>query len=185
MRVVAGVAKGRLLRAPAGRCTRPTSDRVREAVFSMLASMDAVEGAAVADLFAGSGALGIEALSRGAASATFVDSAQEAVAAIRSNLAVLSHSAVDATVVRADVPAWAAARAAAGAPELDLTFADPPYAWGGWPTLLRSLRLVGGLVVAETGSPWAPVAGWETVRTKRYGSTVVTVLATHEGGGGR
>src|SRR5258706_7562012 len=87
MRVVSGTAKGRKLVAPAGRSTRPTSDRVREAIFSMLASLDALEGAIVVDLFAGSGALGIEALSRGAAHATFYELDREAVAAIETNLA--------------------------------------------------------------------------------------------------
>src|SRR5207247_7816272 len=87
MRVVAGSAKGRRLTAPPGRDVRPTSDRVREAVFSSLVSMDAVEGASVLDLFAGSGALGIEALSRGAATATFVDDDRVAVETVRANLA--------------------------------------------------------------------------------------------------
>src|SRR5439155_576656 len=82
VRVVAGSAKGRRLQAPPGRDVRPTSDRVREAVFSSLASMEAVEGASVLDLFAGTGALGIEALSRGAATATFVDDDPRAVAAV-------------------------------------------------------------------------------------------------------
>src|SRR5579864_1384618 len=94
MRVVSGTHRGRMLRAPKGRATRPTSDRVREALFSILAS---VEGANVLDLFAGSGALGIEALSRGAVSATFVDSAPAAIAAVRANLEDLG---LDAEVVR-------------------------------------------------------------------------------------
>src|SRR5438093_104252 len=102
MRVVAGTARGRRLQAPPGRDVRPTSDRVREAVFSSLASLDVIEGATVADLFAGSGAMGVEALSRGAASATFVDSSAAAVAAIRANLADTGLAGT-ATVVRADV----------------------------------------------------------------------------------
>jgi 16S rRNA (guanine966-N2)-methyltransferase len=88
VRVVAGAARGRPLRAPAGRGTRPTSDRVREAMFSMLASMDALEGAVVVDLFAGSGALGIEALSRGAGRAVFVDDDRSALDAVQANLAL-------------------------------------------------------------------------------------------------
>ncbi|MBA2342365.1 MAG: RsmD family RNA methyltransferase, partial [Thermoleophilaceae bacterium] len=86
MRIVAGEAKGRRLRAPAGRETRPTADRVREALFSILGS---VEGLRVLDLFAGSGALGIEALSRGAARAVFTDNARPALDALRDNLAAL------------------------------------------------------------------------------------------------
>ncbi|MFN2506284.1 MAG: RsmD family RNA methyltransferase, partial [Acidimicrobiales bacterium] len=89
MRVVAGLAGGRRLQAPEGRSIRPTSERVREAVFASLGSLGAVQGARVLDLFAGSGALGIEALSRGARSATFVDSDLRAVAAIRANLAAV------------------------------------------------------------------------------------------------
>jgi len=118
LRVVAGAFKGRRLAAPRGARTRPTADRVREALFSMLAY---VEGARVLDLYAGSGALGIEALSRGAASAVFVDDDARAVAAIERNLEPLG---ADATVVQADVERFL--DRAAGA--FDLVFCDPPYA---------------------------------------------------------
>ncbi|MGH9115035.1 MAG: RsmD family RNA methyltransferase [Acidimicrobiales bacterium] len=169
MRVVAGAARGRDLRAPAAG-TRPTSDRVREAVFSVLASMRAVEGAVVIDLFAGSGALGIEALSRGAVKATFVDHSRGAVDAIRSNLAVLGELSVRGEVVLAD-----AVRYAAGAPPADVVFADPPYDWGGWGTLLSALGGRAAVLVAETGAPLETGPAWETVKVKRYGGTVVTV----------
>jgi 16S rRNA (guanine(966)-N(2))-methyltransferase RsmD len=118
MRVVAGRYRGRTLHAPKGASTRPTSDKVREALFSVLGD---VEGVRVLDLFAGSGALGIEALSRGAAEATFVDSDQRAAAAIRRNLDELGVAA--ATVRRRDVLAFL--RSADG--QFDLVFADPPY----------------------------------------------------------
>src|SRR3954467_4150678 len=104
VRVIAGEWGGRRLQAPPGDATRPTSDRVREAVFNALGSLGAVEGAAVADLFAGSGAMGIEALSRGAASVTFVDSARPARAAIEANLAATGF-AEQARVVAGDVMA--------------------------------------------------------------------------------
>ena len=117
MRVVAGAFGGRRLQAPVGQATRPTADRVREAVFSILGSM---EGLRVLDLFAGSGALGIEALSRGAAEAVLVDSAPGAVAAVRRNLAELG---AEAQVLRQDALRWLAG--AEG--EYDLVFADPPY----------------------------------------------------------
>ena len=112
MRVIAGEKGGRRLVAPEGRRTRPTSDRVREAAFSMMESSMAEEGrgldgAVVWDLFAGSGALGIEALSRGAARATFVDNARSAVSAMTANLARLGYSAARAKVVQADVLRWA------------------------------------------------------------------------------
>jgi 16S rRNA (guanine966-N2)-methyltransferase len=115
--VVAGTFKGRRLVAPRGTRTRPTADRVREALFSMLGD---VEGARVLDLYAGSGALGIEALSRGADSAVFVERDPHAVAAIRRNLAAIG---VEATVSRQDV-----LRFLAGADgPFDLVFCDPPY----------------------------------------------------------
>lgn len=121
MRVIAGTYGGRELVAPRGRSTRPTSDRVREALFSILG--DNVRGARVLDLFAGSGALGIEALSRGAAQATLVDSAGAAIDAIRRNLQTLG---VDAEVVRA--PALRFLQSARGrARQYDLLFLDPPY----------------------------------------------------------
>ena len=120
MRVIAGSRRGATLIAPRGQATRPTSDRVREAVFSILGDID---GARVLDLFAGSGALAIEALSRGAANATLVDSAPAAVAAIRRNLRELG---LDAEVRRDDALRFAE-RARIAAPQYDLVFLDPPY----------------------------------------------------------
>ena len=117
MRVVAGTFKGRRLVAPRGTRTRPTADRVREALFSMLGD---VGGARVLDLYAGSGALGIEALSRGADSAVFVESDARAIAAIERNLASIG---VEATVWRRDVLRFLAR---ADGP-FDLVFCDPPY----------------------------------------------------------
>lgn len=118
MRIVAGIHKGRRLHAPPGRDTRPTSDRVREALFQMLGPLD---GLHVLDLFAGSGALAIEALSRGAASAVLVDDDPRAVATIRRNLEPLG---VDARVHRADALTFL--RGWKG-PPFDLVLADPPY----------------------------------------------------------
>jgi 16S rRNA (guanine966-N2)-methyltransferase len=117
VRVVAGQFKGRRLAAPRGTRTRPTADKVREALFSMLGE---VGGARVLDLYAGSGALGIEALSRGAASAVFVERDARAVAAIERNLEPLD---VEATVARADAVRWLAR--AEG--QFELVFCDPPY----------------------------------------------------------
>jgi 16S rRNA (guanine966-N2)-methyltransferase len=117
MRIVAGTYGGRRITAPAGRSTRPTSDRVREALFSILGS---VEGLCVLDLFAGSGALWIEALSRGAAEAVFVDSDPRAVQAIEQNVANLGAAG---RVTRRDALAWL--KAADGT--FDLVFVDPPY----------------------------------------------------------
>ncbi|MEX2252905.1 MAG: 16S rRNA (guanine(966)-N(2))-methyltransferase RsmD [Thermoleophilaceae bacterium] len=122
MRIVAGESKGRRLRAPAGRATRPTADRVREALFSILGP---VEGLRVLDLFAGSGALGIEALSRGADTAVFVDSDRRAVRAVRGNLDAAGMDG-RADVVRADALRYLSRARAAGC-SFGLILLDPPY----------------------------------------------------------
>jgi 16S rRNA (guanine966-N2)-methyltransferase len=181
MRVIAGDNGGRRLVAPPGRATRPTSDRVREAIFSMLESslLDTsltggaatLEGAAVWDLFAGSGAMGIEALSRGAAHVTFVEQARSAVSAVRANLAALGYGPQRSTIVAADVLNWVGP--AQG--KVDLVMADPPYAWQGWDVLLVRLEHLRPLVLAETGSDLALAPGWQALRAKRYGGTVVTL----------
>jgi 16S rRNA (guanine966-N2)-methyltransferase len=121
MRVVAGTHRGRRLAAPPGRAVRPTADRVREALFAILGPLDGVR---VLDLFAGSGALGIEALSRGAEGAVFVDADPRAVRAVRENLARLG---LEAPVHRADALRFLARHAAAGGTPFDLAFVDPPY----------------------------------------------------------
>ncbi|MBV8955002.1 MAG: 16S rRNA (guanine(966)-N(2))-methyltransferase RsmD [Solirubrobacterales bacterium] len=120
MRVIAGTRRGATLFAPRGRSVRPTSDRVRESLFSILAPVD---GARVLDLFAGSGALAIESLSRGAARATLVDSSPAAIEAIRRNLARLD---LEAEVRRSRALDFLE-RARAGAQQYDLVFLDPPY----------------------------------------------------------
>jgi 16S rRNA (guanine966-N2)-methyltransferase len=119
LRVVGGELGGRRLHAPAGGRTRPTADKVREALFSIVGD---IAGARVLDLYAGSGALGIEALSRGAAGAAFVDRAGPAVTAIRRNLEELG---LEGDVHRRDVARFL--KSAAGEPQFDLVFCDPPY----------------------------------------------------------
>jgi 16S rRNA (guanine966-N2)-methyltransferase len=194
MRVIAGENGGRRLVAPPGRATRPTSDRVREAVFSMLESSmlessvlegpmtgtaATLEGATVWDLFAGSGAMGIEALSRGAAHATFVDQARSAVSAVRANLAALAYGPQRSAVVCADVLDWITPEQA----RVDLVIADPPYAWQGWDLLLARLARLAHrrtLVLAETGAELALPPGWQSLRAKRYGGTVVTLARFSE-----
>ncbi len=168
MRVVAGSAGGRRLKAPPGRRLRPTSERVREALFASLGSLGAVEGARVLDLFAGTGALGIEALSRGAASATFVDSDSTAVAAIRANLESTGLSD-RASVVRSDVMRFLETMCE----PFDLVLADPPYAFGGWGELTPLLPAP--LAALEAGAPVDPGPGWTVLRTRRYGDSVVTL----------
>ena len=140
---------------------------MREAVFASLGSLDAVEGARVLDLFAGTGALGIEALSRGAASVTFVDSDREAVETIKANLKATGLAG--GTVVRSD-----ALRFLEEADEpFDLALVDPPYAFDEWPALLAALR--SDLAVLEAGKPVEAVPGWVILRSRRYGDSVVTL----------
>lgn len=183
VRVIAGEKGGRRLLAPPGRGTRPTSDRVREAAFSMLESMGEVYGARVWDLFAGSGAMGIEALSRGASHATFVEEARSAVSALRANLAAVGYGRDEATVVVGDVLSWVSTQVsgpslrggANGEVTVGLVTADPPYAWRGWDALLGLLAPLGALLLAETADDLALPSGWQALRSRRYGGTVVTV----------
>jgi 16S rRNA (guanine966-N2)-methyltransferase len=180
MRVVAGSARGRRLLAPAGTGTRPTPDRVREATFNALGSLGAVQDATVLDLFAGSGALGIEALSRGAASATFVDQDRAAVAAVRANLESCGFSG-RAEVVQAPAERFLAGAVRAGR-GWDLALLDPPYGYRRWPELLEGLPA--GLVVIESSEQVEVPADWAELRSKRYGSTV-GLIAEPPGGSGR
>ncbi len=171
MRVVAGTARGRRLAAPPGTSTRPTSDRVREATFNALESLGAVDGAAVLDLFAGSGALGIEALSRGAGRAVFVERDPRVLAVVRANLAATG-LAGQATVVRSDALRFLAA---ASAGPFDLALLDPPYHFDdrAWEELLA--RVDAPLVVVESDRAVELGPVWRTVRSRRYGSTVVVL----------
>jgi len=173
VRVVAGSLRGRAIVAPDGQATRPTTDRVREALFNALASAGGIEGSRVLDVFAGSGALGIEALSRGASHCTFVERDRAAVDAIRRNVANLGLGDRTSIVV-GDVLARLATL-----PPVDLVLADPPYGFADWTALLDGLMPLTsttGLVVLESGDPVGEVSGWETVRERRYGRTWVTFL---------
>lgn len=172
MRIVAGELRGRKLVAPEtahGRpiTTRPTTDRVREAVFNALGSLDVVDGATVVDLYAGSGALGIEALSRGAAHCTFVENDRAALSAIHANIAALGLG--DRTRVMNGNATVMASRVRA-----DIAFADPPYTFDEWPALLDAVDAE--LLVAESPRVVDAAPGWEQGRTKRYGRTWVTFL---------
>jgi 16S rRNA (guanine966-N2)-methyltransferase len=167
VRVVGGSARGRTLVAPPGGRTRPTSDKVREAIFGALRSRGVVEGADVVDLFAGSGALGVEALSQGAARATFVDSDRAARHAVRRNLEACGF--LDrGTIVAAPAERFLARL---GAERYDLAFCDPPYAFAAWDRLLAALPA--DFVVIESDGPVAVPAGWELVREAAYGGTWV------------
>lgn len=169
MRIVAGELRGRSIVAPSGTTTRPTTDRVREAVFNALGSLGVVDGSLVADLYAGSGALGFEALSRGAEYCTFVERDRQALSAIDANRAELGVRP-QTRVVNGDPLTMA------GGIDADLVFVDPPYEFAAWDRLLGGLAPGVGLVVAEASAEVPPPDGWETVRTKRYGRTWVTFL---------
>ena len=170
-RVIAGTLGGRRLRTPPGLATRPTTDRVREALFSSLGALD---GRSVLDLYAGSGALGIEALSRGASRATFVEHDQRTAAVLRENLAELGLTAAE--VVVADVSAFLRRDPALCGAPYDVVLADPPYADPVGDLVSSLAAWVGDVVVLERSSrdpgPHWP-AGIEAVRSKTYGETAL------------
>ncbi len=188
MRVIGGSARGRRLAAPRGRGTRPTADRVREALFNILG--EAVRGSAVLDLFAGSGALGIEALSRGAASAVFVDSDRSALACLRSNLENLGFES-QSTVIKAESLSYVR-KMASESGSFDLIFADPPYTMDTnfYRLLLDMLGRQGilgprGRLILEhpvRGGEVELPPGWLQADHRRYGDTAITIMmaATRE-----
>lgn len=199
MRVVGGEWRGRPLAAPPGRATRPTSDKVREALFTVLGSLPAASappaeaGAAppagrlaghrVLDLYAGSGALGIEALSRGAACCTFVERERGALRALRANLERVGATGERTLVVAGDVRRALAAGARRGA-GYSLVLADPPYdAYAEAQSLLTDalppLLTDGAVVVVETSARTEVRLPWPVVRERRYGDTKLTFLAAH------
>lgn len=185
MRITGGALRSRNLRAPKGMATRPTTDRVREALFSMLTSRSRIEGARVLDLYAGTGALGFEALSRGAAHATFVESARAALLVLRANGADLGVD--DRTSVVAGEVESVTARLAREGP-FDLVFADPPWALVDQGTVPRALLDVvargvlapGGLLVLEHSARSAPPAlvGLVFGEVRRFGDTAIAFYRT-------
>lgn len=175
---MSGAAKGRRLASPAGEATRPTPNRVREAVFNSLYSMDAIEGARVLDLYAGTGALGIEALSRGAAEAVFVERAPAVAAVLRSNLETTG-LADRAAVMVTDADTALAGLAREGR-RFDLALADPPYVFDAWPDLLS--RVPAELVVVESDRAVDVGPRFAIHHRRRHGGTVVTFATVAEGG---
>ena len=178
MRIVAGRYGGRRLVAPAGTATRPTSDRVREALFQRLGPLD---GQHVLDLFAGSGALGLEALSRGAQHATFVDTAPAAIKAITANAAALGLAAQQAEVRRQDARAFLRGARAAGR-QYDHVLLDPPYRHAAelgraLAPLLREVLAAGGRVVSESDrrEPLDLDPDLPPTDERRYGDTLIRI----------
>lgn len=177
MRIVAGEWRGRKLVAPQGDTTRPTADRTRETLFSMLASrLGSFEGLTVADLFAGSGAMGLEALSRGCASCTFVEQDPAAIRAIRQNIANLG------AAERCDVRASSVLALGPAKAPLDLILLDPPYNSGAGAVALDKLQRLGwigeatwiSLETAADEEPW--IKDLEPVADRRVGKARLTLL---------
>ena len=184
MRVIAGQWRGRKLTAPVGDATRPTADRVRETLFSMLASrLGSFEDLSVADLFAGSGALGLEALSRGAAQCLFVEQDAAAIRALRANIANLRAQA-QCEVRAASVLALGPAKA-----PVDLVLLDPPYGTGAGSVALDKLVRLGWIGAAtwvslETGADEEPkVRNLEAVAERKVGKARITLLRRQDATG--
>jgi 16S rRNA (guanine966-N2)-methyltransferase len=174
VRVVGGVSRGRRLAAPVAHGVRPTSDRVRESIFNILANLVDLNGLQVADLFAGTGALGIEALSRGAGSVTFVENDAAAFASISANLASTGLEGPKAVLKRRDALDFVRSPDAT----FDLVLCDPPYSFERWDELMRVLRA--HIAVFESGSPIEVDDRWMVLRSRRYGGTLVTVVRAGE-----
>ena len=175
MRIIAGLWRGRQLVAPKGDTTRPTADRTREALFSMLTSrLGSFEGLAVADLFAGSGALGIEALSRGAASCLFVEQDRAAIEALRANLAKLGAAG--------DVRAMSVLGLGAATAPLDVVMMDPPYGSGAGAVALDKLTRLGWIgagtwVSVETAfNEELDIDGFDIDASRTHGKARITLL---------
>jgi len=176
VRIVAGSRKGHRIAAPKGVVTRPTSDRVREAVFSIVGP---IEGAAVLELFAGSGAMGLEALSRGAASCVFVERDRDAARVVQANLEKLRLTG--AVIANREVASALRDEGARGR-RYDLVLADPPYdEWDAHAKtladLLPGILADGALVVVETSDRVEPDLPLDLVTTRSYGSARITVFS--------
>lgn len=173
MRVIGGVARGRRLKAKLPPSVRPTTDYAREAIFSMLESRGGLHDLVVADLYCGSGAMGIEALSRGAAKVYFVDADPACLVATKTNLEPLRLGG-EAVFVRAGLPLWDPPH------DLDLVLADPPYG----PLDLASVLhgVVASRAIVENDRLMDAPEGWRVTKTKRYGTTLVTMLEPSQGG---
>ena len=176
MRIIGGTHRGRRIVAPRGDDTRPTGDRVREALFNLVGPVD---GASVIDVYAGSGALGLEALSRGARRCVFVENDAEACRVIKRNLETLGLTG--ALVLQRDAVSVLRGEGTAGH-SYELVLLDPPY--GRWEklepelgTLLPSVIAEPGLVVVETDARTEPALPLDLVTTRRYGSARLTVFA--------
>ncbi len=181
MRIITGTARGLKLKTPRGRDVRPTSDRVKESVFGIIAAR--IPGAAVADLFAGTGNLGLEALSRGAAAVTFVDTSADSIALVRAN-ADLARLTDRAELLRLDAAA-AVERFARAGRTFDIVFCDPPYNKGLAAAIMDKIdaaaiiRPGGTLIIEHSRHEQLPtdLVNLTINRTQRYGETLVSFIS--------
>ncbi|MYH72776.1 MAG: 16S rRNA (guanine(966)-N(2))-methyltransferase RsmD [Acidimicrobiia bacterium] len=168
LRIIAGEARGRRLMAPEGMDVRPSTSRVREAVFNSLHSQGLLNGAHVLDLYAGTGALGLEALSRGAASATFVESAPSALTTLRANIDAVGFNDRCRVVpgdVMEELPRLSGAYGVA--------LCDPPYGFDAWAELVS--RILAEVLVAESDEAVVLGPDWDVIKQRRYAGTVVVI----------
>lgn len=181
MRIAGGMYRGRILKTPRGDSVRPTQDRVREALFSML--MNELPGAGFLDLFAGTGAVGIEALSRGAASAVWVEGSKAVHRITVENVTAIAGEEHSGDVVCGDVMRWLGSGGRGR--RFDIIYADPPYIMAKDSGLAEiaealvrnSVVAPGGLLVTEmpVGAPVPALDGWETLRDRTYGKTRLVI----------
>ena len=167
MRIIGGAARGRQLKAKLPPTVRPTTDMAREAIFSMVQARGGVEGLVIADLYCGSGAMGLEALSRGATECYFVDSDGECLAAAKANFEALNLEGT-AHFVKAALPKWSIPAS------VNMIFADPPYGPLDVAALLATTQA--DMAIIENDRFAEAPAGWTVQKEKRYGTTLVTVL---------
>lgn len=172
MRVIGGAARGRALKAKLPPTVRPTTDYAREAIFSMLESRGGLTDLVVADLYCGSGAMGIEALSRGAAKVYFIDADPQCLVAAKQNLEPLKLEG-EAVFVKATLPVWSPPG------DLDLVLADPPYGPMDLASVMKGVKA--DRAVIENDRHMDAPEGWVVTKTKRYGTTLVTMLEPDEG----
>lgn len=176
MRVLTGANKNRRLSSKVSIATRPTSSRVRKSIFDILWSRVGIDDKSILDLFAGTGALGIEALSRGARQAHFVDHSANAIKVVRENLNALGIEQSRYKVLISDFENFLNEY---GGPEFDIAFLDPPYSFDEWPLLLR--KVPASVMVCETGHPIDLPPECEKTVERRYGTTYVTLASRLDG----
>ena len=167
MRIVSGIAKGRKIIPPLSQDVRPTKDRVREAIFNSLTSFELINGRHFFDLFAGSGALGLEALSRGAAKVTFVDHQRACIDAIQENIETLGFEELS------ELRHGSYLQELQRISKSDVVLLDPPYGFKDWNNIVDSIAAAA--VVIESGSEISLSGQWDTIKVKKYGSTFVTI----------